>query len=324
MAEVAVTGIGLVAPLGATAAEVVERIERGESAARPTPFGAAFDCPVFAPIEGFDAAGCFPNNKNLRLMNRDAQMAAVAARRALDDAKIVVGQTYPAEEIGLYGATGLSGLPVDEVRPLIQHAAASDGGLDLQAFGRVALRRIRPVLSFKILANMPICFASIFEGLRGPNAVYSPWEEHGTQAIAAAIRAVRSGEARCALAGGCDVKTHLLSFVTLQQLGAFEDWKRVGRGRIPAEGAAMLVLERRADAIRRSATILCTIEKCADVSPATHPLLCAVKSQLGDCFAAAAAVQTALACHLARTTGRAIASCHGFNSQPAAFLLEAA
>ena len=60
------------------------------------------------------------------------------------------------------------------------------------------------MLSFKILANMPICFVSIFENLRGPNAVYTPWEGQGAQAIAAGVRAVAEGEVPCAVVGGCD------------------------------------------------------------------------------------------------------------------------
>ena len=161
----------------------------------------------------------FPDNKTLRLMNRDAQMAAVAARLAMRDAGVVPGELYPAEEIALYGATGMAGLPPAEIAGLVQNAAADDGSLDLERFGQVALRRIRPVLSFKILANMPICFVSIFENLRGPNAVYTPWEGHGAQAIAAGMRAVADGEVPCAVVGGCDVKTHALAFAHSPAIG---------------------------------------------------------------------------------------------------------
>ena len=76
-------------------------------------------------------------------------------------------------------------MPIEEIARLVAHAAASDGSLDLERFGRVTLKRVRPVLSFKILANMPICFVSIFLGICGPNAVYTPWEGQGAQAIAA-------------------------------------------------------------------------------------------------------------------------------------------
>jgi 3-oxoacyl-[acyl-carrier-protein] synthase II len=259
MAEVVITGIGLVTPLGCDPSKTLDRILRGEKAIQPAPFASSLACPMFAPVVEFDAARCFPDNKTLRLMNRDAQMAVVAARLAMQDAAVVPGELYLAEEIALYGATGLSGLPPTEIASLLQDAAGADGSLDLKRFGQVALRRIRPVLSFKILANMPICFVSIFENLRGPNAVYTPWEGHGAQAIAAGIRAVGDGDVPCAVVGGCDVKTHALSFLSLQQLGLFDSWKRHGSGSVPGEGAAFLVLEQREQAVRRGARVYASI-----------------------------------------------------------------
>jgi 3-oxoacyl-[acyl-carrier-protein] synthase II len=272
--EVAVTGIGLVTPLGCEPCMVLDRLLQGQQAIRPSPFGfsprplgegqgvrASF-CPVFAPVEDFDAARYFPDNKTLRLMNRDAQMAVVAARLAMRDARLVPGELYQAEEIALYGATGLCGVPPAEIAGLLRNAAAADGSLDLERFGQVALRRIRPVLSFKILANMPICFVSIFENLRGSNAVYTPWEGQGAQAIAAGVRAVAEGESLCAVVGGCDVKTHALAFLSLQQLGIFDSWRN-GSGSIPGEGAAFLVLEQREAAIRRGARVYATFRRHA-------------------------------------------------------------
>ena len=202
------------------------------------------------------------------MMNRDAQMAVVAADLAVKDAGVVVDETYASEEIGLYGSTGLTGLPVDEIRRLVQFSAAADGSLDLQQFGQVALRRVRPVLSFKILANIPICFVSIFEGIRGENAVYTPWEHHGAQAVIAGIRALQQRRVSCAVVGGCDVKTHEFAFIALQQQGYFESWQRAGRGSadtarscgtVPGEGAAFLVLENEEDARRRNARIYARI-----------------------------------------------------------------
>jgi 3-oxoacyl-(acyl-carrier-protein) synthase len=259
MEDVVITGIGLVTPLGRSPAEVLARIVAGEVAWQPSPLGDALACPSVARIGDFDAQQYYPENKTLRLMNRDAEMAVVAARLAVEDARVSLNRDYAAHEIGLFGATGLSGMPVEEIARLVEHAAAADGSLDLERFGRVALRRIRPVLSFKILANMPICFVSIFEGLCGPNSVYTPWEGQGAQAITAGIRAIRRGDVPCALVGGCDVKTHEFALVSLQQLGVFGSWTQHGRGTVPGEGAAFLVLEDQARAIQRSARIYARI-----------------------------------------------------------------
>jgi len=250
--SVVITGIGLVTPLGRSPREMLERIRRGEVAASKPPFDiASLACPFCASIPDFDAEQYFPENKTLRLMNRDAQMAVVAAHLAMEDAGAKADETYPAEEIALYGSTGVSSMSVEEISRIIEYAAGSDGSLDLRRFGQIALKRVRPVLSFRILANMPICFVSIFENIRGQNAVYSPWEGHGAQAIATGIRAIKRGDVPCALVGGCDVKTRELSFVNLQQLGVFESWSRYGKGSVPGEGAAFLVLEDEDQATKR-------------------------------------------------------------------------
>lgn len=372
MAEVVVTGLGLVTPLGDDPQQVLDRLLRGDRAIQPAPFAPPLACRLFAPVTDFDANRCFPDNKNLRLMNRDAQMAVVAARLAMRDAGIVPGELYPAEEIALYGATGLSGMPPAEIAHLVQNAATADGSLDLRRFGDVALRRIRPVLSFKILANMPICFVSIFENLRGPNAVYTPWEGQGAQAISAGVQAVAGGEVPCAVVGACDVKTHWLSFISLQQMGLFESWMQHDAGIVPGEGACFLVLEERTRAIRRGARIYASVRACATRSmakglrladtlahvlrgmQASQPLVVAAgdgdpafsqaertaietvfpdrreqlcpKAHLGNLFAAAAAVQVALAAAWAARQSAGVpilAHCFGAGSEQAAFALEA-
>ncbi|MHC4617889.1 MAG: beta-ketoacyl synthase N-terminal-like domain-containing protein [Planctomycetota bacterium] len=262
-ADVVITGVGMLTPLGQRLQEILDRIYSCETAATKPVFDVTkFYCPVCAPVPKFDGEQYFPENKTLRLMNRDAQMAVAAARLAMDDACIESGATYPAENIALFGSTGTAGMSVEEIERIIQYAANDDGSLSLERFGRVALRRVRPVLSFRILANMPICFVSIFENIRGPNAVYTPWEGHGAHALAAGIRAIKRGNVPCALVGGCDVKCRELSFVCLQQLGIFESWKQYGNGSIPGEGAAFVALEEEAAATRRGVTPYARIRDC--------------------------------------------------------------
>jgi 3-oxoacyl-(acyl-carrier-protein) synthase len=242
----------MVTPLGRSPQEVLARVMSGEAAATKPDFETLkLDCPVCAPILDFNAYDYYPDNKSLRFMSRDAQLAVVAARLAMEDADLRSGQSYSAEDIALYGSTGVAGMTVEEITRIIRFAANEDGSLNLRDFGKVALKRVRPALSFKILANMPICFVSIFENIKGPNGIYTPWEGNGAHAIAAGIRAIRRGNVPCALVGGCDVKTRELSFINLQQLGVFKSWKRSGRGCVPAEGAVFVVLEDEGAAIKR-------------------------------------------------------------------------
>ena len=244
-ASVVITGIGTVTPLGLDPREVLRRIEAGESAATsPTGFDPSpFACRVCAEVKDFQPQRYVSEPKLLRLMNRDAGLAVAAAHLALLDAGLKVGADYPPDEVALFGATGLAGLPLPEVAPLVRASARSDGQFDPVLFGTAGLKAVSPILSFRILSNMPVCFVSICENLQGPNAIYTPWEGQGAQAIEAGVRAIRSGDAPCAVVGGCDTKTHELAFLSLEQLGVFDSWKRTGAGPVPGQGAVFLVLE---------------------------------------------------------------------------------
>jgi 3-oxoacyl-(acyl-carrier-protein) synthase len=254
---VVITGIGMVTPLGADALSVLARVEAGDVAHGPPPeFDASpFSCPVCASIGDFQPRDHIAETKLIRLMSRDAQLAVAAAHLALRDAALRPDSCHAPEEIGVFGATGLAGLPVREILPMLEASTDAGGCFDLEKFGESGLRAVSPILSFKILSNMPVCFVSICENIQGPNAVYTPWEGHGARAIEAGILALQSGDARCVLVGGCDVKTHALAFLALEQLGLFESWKRSGSGLVPGEGAAFLVLETEATARSRQAKV---------------------------------------------------------------------
>jgi len=139
------------------------------------------------------------------------------------------------------------------VTPLIRASMSPIGQFDPTRFGKSGLLSVRPILSFKILSNMPVCFISICENIQGPNAVYTPWEGQGARAIETAVLAIQAGDVRCAVVGGCDVRTHELAFISLEQHGLFDSWENGAAGVIPGEGAAFLVLEAAASAAARSA-----------------------------------------------------------------------
>jgi 3-oxoacyl-(acyl-carrier-protein) synthase len=243
--HVVITGIGMVTPLGTNPLEILRAIQTGRSAiGPPTHFDATpFSCPVCAEVRDFQAQPYVAEDKMIRLMSRDAQLAVAAAHMALLDAGVKPGAAYAPEEIALFGATGLAGLPLAEVIPLVRASMGPDGRFDTGRFGQAGLRAVRPILSFKILSNMPLCFVSICENIQGPNGVYTPWEGQGAQAVEAAIQALEYGDACCALAGGCDVKTHELAFLTMEQQGLFSSWRQSQAGAVPGEGAVFLVLE---------------------------------------------------------------------------------
>ena len=197
----------------------------------------------------------FPENKSLRLLSRDGLLAVIAARRAMLDAGLRLydsdddSQPDPAR-VGLFGATGMMPLPEKDLARLASYSTDSQGRFDARRMGDEALRRTRPILSFKILGNMPICFVSIFENIQGANNVYAPTEAQGKRAIEAGFQAIQRGEVDIALVGATDSKTSRLDRASMIQLGlaTFEP------GLID-EAAAFLVLERKEHAETRAAKI---------------------------------------------------------------------
>jgi len=291
--DVAVTGIGLVTPLGCNPGEILSAISKGRTAhQKPSGFDpSGFLCPVAGEVHDRCIDELVKDRKEARLMGRDALLAVAAARLALQDSGIVFGRDCSPEDVALVGATGMAGLPFGEIEALVRASADDHGWFDLRLFGEKGLRVTRPVISFKILNNMPLCFVSIFEGIQGTNLIFNPWEGQGALAIWEGIRCIERGEARLAVAGGCDCKSHNLAFVTLQQYGMFDSWRRSGTGMVPGEGAGFLVLERASVARKRKACIYCLFRRvghASDLDAMTgytsrwHPLAEAMENGMRD------------------------------------------
>jgi 3-oxoacyl-[acyl-carrier-protein] synthase II len=260
--QVVITGVGVITPLGNAVSQVLSSVRAGTSAvAAPSCLsGGPFAALRVAEVRNFQPADVGLDGKILRIMSRDAVFAAAAAKLAIRDAGVKIGTDYAPEQVGLFGATGLSGIAFEEVSQLVRHSARPDGTFDPQLFGEVALKRILPTLSFKILTNMPMCFISIFENIQGVNAIYNPWEGQGGHAVLAGVNAIRDGDAECCLVGGCEVKTSILGLISLHQHGLLE--VAGAGGVIPAEGAAFLVLEKESRARARDARMYAVIEGC--------------------------------------------------------------
>jgi 3-oxoacyl-[acyl-carrier-protein] synthase II len=128
---------------------------------------------------------------------------------------------------------------------------------------------------------MPSSQVAIQLGLRGHVSAISTACAASAQAIGEAVAVIQRGDAHVMLAGGADAS---ISRLTLAGFGAMRTLSRRNHeptrasrpfdsardGFVPAEGAAILVLERLSDARRRGARIYAEIAGYASTSDAYH------------------------------------------------------
>ena len=279
----------MVTPLGATAAECAEAWREGRSAPRaPLPELAgtpAEDIPV-AQLPDLDLARRLGGRRMLKYMSDAAVLGCVAAREALEDAD-VKGRFAP-ERIGLYAGSGLAAASVSEVQTMVEESIDETGAVSCRLLGERGLPATNPLLSFKILANMPPCLISIIESIKGPNLIFTPWEGQTGAALLEAWRAVAEGQVDCALGGAADSAGHASTFVYLRQAGL------LGDDELAASAAGYLVLESADTASRDGRHIyahVADVQLIAWDEGVADPLA----DRLGRTFAAAPGVLVGLA-----------------------------
>jgi len=240
MRRVAVSGIGIVSPLGCTTAEVWERARAGQSAIRrlDAPFASRLVAPLAATAV-FDGAIHFEPPK-LRMLDRVSQFALVCAGRALADSRGAL-EGLDRSRAGVFVGTGMAGTLTSDEGYRVLYGEASD--------------RIKPYTVLMGMHNAPAGWIGIEHGLRGPNLTYSTACSSSAVAIGEAWRRVAGGELELALAGGSEAP---LSFGSLKAWEALhtlatidadapetscKPFARNRSGMVLGEGAAMLVLE---------------------------------------------------------------------------------
>ena len=288
--EVVVTGIGLLGPLGATAAEFIAAWNVGARAARQ-PLrelaGTPLESAEVAVLPEFNAAERLGGRRLLKYMSEAAVLGCIAAREALKEAAALM--RFPPVRIGLYAATGLAAANVRDVAAMLDASIDERGEFSCRLLGQRGLAATNPLLSFKILANMPPCLISLIEGIKGPNLILTPWEGQTGAAILEAWHAVRSGEVDCALAGASDTAACPSTFVFLRQSGILKEHE------FPASAAAYLVLESGESAHRAGRhvyAVLHSVELACSDSVVGDPL----SERIGRTFASAPALLLGLAC----------------------------
>jgi 3-oxoacyl-[acyl-carrier-protein] synthase II len=256
MAErVAVTGIGVVSPIGIGRQAFWEALVAGESGIAPLERTDGRRGPpnLAARVRGFIAKD-FISPSHLRRMDDLSRMVVAASRMALDDAGIDLGRLAP-EDVGAVVGSALGDV------------AGSIAYLD-RVFTR-GPAAASPMAFPNLVLNAPASYVAMETGATGANFTVAQGEISGEQAILLGADLVRSGRARVVVAGGGDQFAEIVAHAygaahaLSGQRGGREWCSPYDPGRngiVLGEGAAMLLLEPLRQARERGAAVYAELE----------------------------------------------------------------
>ena len=260
--EVAVTGLGVVAPHGDHPDTLFEALLQGRSAIAPV--FPELPKPAAAATVAFDESRWF-TKLQLAGVDRVSQLAVAAADLAMRDAGIpaLADSGLDAERVGVYGGCGMGGAAALE-------AAYRGNG------------RVSPLTIPAFMPNAPAAHVSMRQGVQGPVLTYSVACASSSVAIAEAAKAIQRGEVDLAIAGGSEaliVPGVVLAWQAMMTLAGFQPGEAAQAvkpfaadrsGFALGEGAAFVVLESAERARRRGARIHALLAGWGLSSDATH------------------------------------------------------
>jgi len=254
--RVAVTGLGIVCPVGNSVEEAWGNLVAGKPGIGPiTRFDAsAFACRIAGEVKGFDASAYLPP-KEARHMDVFIHYGLAAAIQAWKDCGLQVTEGN-AERIGVNIGSGIGGLPrIEET-----HTELTQRGP----------RRISPFFVPASIINMISGHLSILYGMKGPNLAVVTACTTGLHALGLAARTIEYGDADVMVAGGAEATISPLGvggFAAARALSTRNDdpatasrpWDRDRDGFVLGEGGGVLVLEEMEQAKARGARIYCEL-----------------------------------------------------------------
>ncbi|MFI8944558.1 beta-ketoacyl-[acyl-carrier-protein] synthase family protein [Streptomyces syringium] len=295
--RVLVTGIGVESCAGGTPDELWDALAAGRPAISALELEQSLPCQVGGVVKGFDPREHM-SAQQVRRTSRFQQLLFAAAMKARADARL---RTAPG---ALYVGTGGGGL--DETAQLVTVLRESGWS----KMNRLGLLRLLP--------NQAAGFVAQELDITGPVLTLSTACASSTDAIAAGMRAVRDGTADVVLVGGVESWLDLpclASFCLLDALSrrpaaeavrASRPFDRDRDGMVPAEGAAVLVLESERSALARGATVHGEVLGAASTCDAHHAL-----APRPDGSVAARTIELACADAGLDTTAVDLVSAHG-------------
>ena len=267
MRRVAVSGIGVISPLGNGTVEVMARARAGRSGVRrlETEFASRLAAPIAATARVDD--GHDIDAGKARMLDRFSLFALLAANQAVQGSRGALAG-IERERGGVFVGTGMGGTHTMDDGYHTLYGDHSD--------------RIKPFTILMGMHNAAAAWIGIEHGLRGPNMTYSTACSSATVAIGEAWLRVAFGQLEVAIAGGAEAPLspgslkawealHTVATVDAQDPSAScRPFSKNRSGMVLGEGAAMLVIEPWERAVARGARILGEIAGYGQSNDASH------------------------------------------------------
>jgi len=250
--RVAVTGVGLVSPLGVGTAENWHALLEGRSGIGPiTRFDATgYPSRIAGEVRGFNPLD-YLDKKDVKKSDTFIHYALAASRFALEDAGLRIDADN-ANRVGVVIGSGIGGLPLIES----MHKILLEKGPD----------RVSPFFIPGLIVNMAAGQVSIHYGAKGPNTSPATACTTGLHAVGDAFRFIQADEADAMIAGGAEAVITPLSiagFCSMRALSHRNDepekasrpWDAHRDGFVISEGCGIVILEEMEAAQRRGAPI---------------------------------------------------------------------
>ena len=250
--RVAVTGLGVLSPLGNSIKQLADSLRAGRSGIRrlDPALAGRLRSPIGAPVD-FDGREHF-DAPQLRMMDRFSQLALVAARHAVRDAGLDFTRER-ATACGVFVGSGMGGAESTDEGYQIIYEQHSD--------------RVKPFTVLAAMSNAAAAWIAIEHGLRGANLTFSTACSSSAVAVGEAARRIASGDADVMLAGGAEAPLcfgvlrawealrTLASEDTQDPSASCRPFARTRTGLVLGEGAAFVVLEEWQHAVDRGVKI---------------------------------------------------------------------
>jgi 3-oxoacyl-[acyl-carrier-protein] synthase II len=267
--RVAITGLGLVTPLGTDVQSTWDGLLAGRSGAGPiTRFDPAQSPVKFAcEVKGFDA-GRFLDKKEIRRYDLFAQFAIGAAEEAVADACLATSwDTVNLKRVGVLIGTGTGGLQTFEE--------------NCRALFEKGPSRVSPFFVPMYMPNVAAALISMRYGAKGPNYCTVSACASSAHSVGDALEIIRNDHADVMIAGGAEAAITPLavaSFANMKALSERNDdpatasrpFDKDRDGFVMGDGAGVLVLEEWEHARRRGAKIYAEVAGYGMTADAHH------------------------------------------------------